>query len=196
MTDLHYGPFRKALAFRIGDRLLVGVDGPPPGPGYEASLRRYEPDPGSDPPVWLEFFVRKRQGPEAEAAFPARTEVTVGDASVERVRVRHASGFEDVAVQHLPLSAPHPDDRGARRYTGWSSTSFDEAYRNALALIPRGEGDQPVHTRVVAQGGAHGGLAGLDCVFVTVLRILAPPAPPDGEAQGDPHRPRLQVVRD
>jgi hypothetical protein len=195
MTDLHYGPFRKALAFRIGDRLFVGVDGPRPGPGYEASLRRFESDPGSDPPVRLELFVRKRREPVPgpEAAFPARIEVHVGDAAVERVRVRHASGFEDVAVQRLPLSTAHFDDPGARRYTGWSSTSFDEAYRNALALIPPDAEGQPLHTRVVAQGGVHGGLAGLDQVFVTVLRI---PAPLDGEAGGKVPHQRLKVVRD
>ncbi len=194
MTGLHYGPFRHAVAFRIGDRLFVGVDGPSPGPGYEGSLRRYESGPG-DPPVRLEFYVRKRRKPVAgpEAAFPARVELHVGDAIVKTVRVRHADGVADVAVQQLPVPAAHSGDPAARRYTGWSATSFDEAYRNALALIPADAGDQPLHTRVAAQGGVHGGLAGLDQVFVTVLRV---PMPPAGGADGSAARPELKVVRD
>jgi hypothetical protein len=33
-----------------------------------------------------------------------------------------------------------------------------------------------VHARIAAQGGVHGGLAGLDDVFVTVQPVDVPPA--------------------
>jgi hypothetical protein len=193
MKDWQYAQIGKALAFRIGDRLVVGVAGPRLGPEYEVALRKYRS--GRDgPAVRLECYVRRRPAPVEGAAppFPARAEVNVRGREITTVRVVHASGFEDVPVQHLSAPGVRRGGDGAETYTGWSATSFDEAYRNALALLPRESRHDPVHATVAAQGGVHGGLPGLDYVFVTLRRAPAPTAAPPGAADGR----RLKVVPD
>lgn len=190
MSDWHYGRIEDARAFRINDRLIVRVDGMQPTRCHEVRLREYVPDLESSADVQLGLYWRARPGfcRDEEVPYTARIDLDVGGMEVDLVRVDHADGPTDVPVQRVPVPELPADASIGRMYTGWSATSFEEAYRNAVALIPRGSADEPVHARVAAQGGVHGGLAGLDDVFVTVQRVDVPPAAP-----GDPAARRSGV---
>lgn len=179
MNDWHYGRIREAWAFRINDRLIVRVDGIQPTRCYEARLREYVPDLKSSADVQLGLYWKARPGScrEEEVPYTARIDLRVGRMEMDLVRVDHADGHEYVPVRRIALPQPPAAAPAGETYTGWSSTSFDEAYRDAVALIPR-SADEPVHARITGQGGVHGGLAGLDDVFVTVQRVDVPPAAP------------------
>lgn len=184
MSDWHYGHIEDAWAFRINDRLIVRVDGIQPTRCHEVRLREYVPDLKSSADVQLGLYwkARPRFCRDEEVPYTARIDLDVGGMEVDLVRVDHADGHTDVPVQRVPFPESPGNTSTGRTYTGWSSTSFDEAYRNAVALIPRRSADEPVHARIAAQGGVHGGLAGLDDVFVTVQPVDVPPPAPDDHA--------------
>lgn len=195
MSDWHYGHIGDAWAFRINDRLIVRVDGIQPTRCHEVRLREYVPDLKSSADVQLGLYWKPRPGFCRDEGVPysARIDLDVGGMEVDVVRVDHADGHRDLPVQRVDVPRSLETHAGTT-YTGWSSTSFDEAYRNAVALIPRRSADEPVHARVAAQGGVHGGLAGLDDVFVTVQRMDVPPAAPDGTAGHAARRSGLKAV--
>lgn len=178
MSDWHYGRIREAWAFRINERLIVRVDGIQPTRCYDVRLREYVPDLKSSADVQLGLYWRPRPGScrAEEVPYTARIDLDVGGMEVDLVRVDCADGHTDVPVQRVAVPQPAGAPPAGETYTGWSGTSFDEAYRHAVALIPRRSMDEPVHARITAQGGVHGGLAGLDDVFVTVQRVDVPPA--------------------
>lgn len=98
MTGWQYGIIREARAFRIGDRLIVRVEGTQPTPCCEVRLAPYEPE--GSVPVRLGLYWKPRPEPCAVEGqpFTARTEVSVDGRDVNVVRVEHADGFTDVPV--------------------------------------------------------------------------------------------------
>jgi hypothetical protein len=195
MSDWQYGRMRAAWAFRINDRLIVRVDGTQPTACYDVRLREYVPDLESTADVQLGLYWRPLPGfcPGEAAPYTARIDLDVGGMALDLVRVDHADGHTDVKVQRVPFPQP-VEEPGAETYTGWSSTSFEEAYRNAVALIPRRSADDLVHARIAAQGGVHGGLAGLDDVFVTVQRVDVSPGAAMGNADREALRTGVKAV--
>lgn len=172
MADWHYGRLVRASAFRLADRLIVRVDGVKPTPCQQVELREYVPDREGSADVQLGLYWRQAPGPcEARRTrYVARIELRVGRMMVDRVRIDHADGYLDVEVETVPFASAAPPLDGGGLYTGWSRGSFEEAYREAVALIPRRDAEDLVHARIVDQGGLHGGEAGLDDLFVTVRR--------------------------
>jgi hypothetical protein len=173
MDDWHYGRLTRASAFQLGDRLIVRVDGVKPTPCHQVELREYVPDREGSADVQLGLYWRHAPGPceRRRTRYVARTEVRVGRMRVDRVRIDHTDGYLDADVEPVAFLAPAPGPDGGALYTGWSHTSFEEAYRKAVALIPRRDAEDLVQARIVDQGGLRGGEAGLDDLFVTVRRV-------------------------
>lgn len=177
MDDWHYGRFSRAAAFRLGDRLIVRVEGVKPTPCHQVELREYVPDPRGSADVQLGLYWRQAgECAPRRTRYVARVELRVGRMPVDRVRIDHAEPPVDLRAEPVPFSSP---PGGGELYTGWSRSSFEEAYLKAVALIPPRGADDLVQARIVDQGGMHGGPAGLDDLFVTVRRV-DPPAAPDG----------------
>ncbi|HEX6911339.1 MAG TPA: hypothetical protein VF142_13125 [Longimicrobium sp.] len=98
MNDWQYGRIRTAKAYRIGNRLVVRVDGTQPVPCCDVMLRRYVPDHGADVRLALYWKPRVQPCGEERAPYSARLELAVGDGDVGVVRVYHADGYTDVPV--------------------------------------------------------------------------------------------------
>lgn len=171
MDDWFYGRLARASAFRLGDRLIVRVDGVKPSACHQVELREYVPDPQGSADVQLGLYWRQAgECRPRRTRYVARLELRVGRMPMERVRIDTADGPRDLRVQPVPFSPVIASGKGGELYTGWSRTSFEEAYLRAVALIPLRGAEDLVQARVVDQGGLHGGPAGLDDLFVTVRR--------------------------
>lgn len=189
MDDWFYGRLTRASAFRLGDRLIVRVEGVKPTPCHQVELREYVPDPRGSADVQLGLYWRQTaECPPRRTRYVARVELRVGGMAVDRVRIDNARRPLDVRARPIAFAPPSSMAAEAGElYTGWSRASFQEAYRKAVALIPLRHADELVHARIVDQGGLHGGEAGLDDLFVTVRRVHVAPraeSKPQGRDDG------------
>lgn len=187
MDDWFYGRLSRASAHRLNDRLIVRVEGVKPTPCHGVELREYVPDREGAVDVQLGLFWRDPPGAcgGRRTRYVERRDLRVGRMAVDRVRIDHASGHVDLRVESVPFAPATADAPGTDAlYTGWSRVSFEEAYRDAVSRIPLRGADDFVRTRIVEQGGMHGGGAGLDDLFVTVRRVEPAPGLGGGRPPG------------
>jgi hypothetical protein len=193
MSEWQLARRRKIMAFRFGRRLWITAEGMKPSPCYEVEVQQalikifppqynllWRQTPGVMCPQVLTPY-------RVSGSFPAM-------GSQDYVVVHHAGGEDKVKVHDIPLAGlserggaelAESEDAaggGGALYTGYSPTSFDEAYFDAVSKIPI-HPDELFHVRVVEQGGTHGSIVGITELFVTV-RKLGPSSARDGSGEG------------
>lgn len=166
----------RVWAFQTGDVLTLVASGIKPGPCWRVKIVRalIAVDPPEFAVVWRQqgvcAFVAQRY--RVSERFRARP-------GLETIRVRTRRGVEDVPVRQLELAPfgkgfkalrDEARKKGPDLYTGYSSRTFEEAYSDAIRQIPIRFPDELINVEVVAQGGSHGGFAGIQQLFVTVRR--------------------------
>ena len=173
-------------AFRLpGNHLLVTAQGDNPTPGYvvdlEQSLIKIFP------PQWV---LRRRRlpgiFPQVETPYQY-SEIVSYPADQKTIRIHHADGFDDVAIEDLDArtaqfastvtSSYQTAPEGSAEATGFSSNlSFDEAFADALANLPEPKepvADQLQRIQVLETGALLGGIVGFRHLFVRVSRTLS-----------------------
>lgn len=171
-----------AWAFQVMDRVFVAVAGSKPTPCYQVKLTEYVGDAGSGSSTALELALlwsgSDLKCAEVITPYVINDSFFVGRRLVKTVWIQHEGGPTEVPVRRVRVGTGEGQAEAARgdtfEFTGWSRTSFDEAYDNAVAQIPLLGADDLLDVRVVGSGGLHGGFPGFNQRFVTVQRVNAP----------------------
>ncbi|HEX6041934.1 hypothetical protein, partial [Longimicrobium sp.] len=103
MDDWFYGRLTRASAVRLGDRLIVRVEGVTPTPCHQVELREYVPDPNGSADVQLGLYWRRTADcAPRRTRYAARIELRVGRMAADHVRVDTADGPLDLRVREVP----------------------------------------------------------------------------------------------
>lgn len=171
-------------AFRTGRHVLIIAEGELPTPGYDVRITQR---PERIFPPWYQVLRCARPGFFPQVVVPYRTSQSVDyPEDPATIRVFHADGEDDVTIEACGdelsaygevvggAGAERACPEGADEATGFSkSLSFDEAFADAVAKLPRFEPEHPdtlETVRVVEIGGLFGGIAGFHDLYVRVCR--------------------------
>ena len=173
-------------AFRVHGKVLIVAEGELPNPGNSVKITQR---PEKIFPPWFQVLRCPLPGNFPQIVVPYRHSQTINfPEGQETVTVFHADGRDEVSIEACgdDLAAYSdvvgggsgeracPDE--ADEATGFSSNlSFDEAFADALASLPKfepepGQADILETVRVAEIGGLFGGFAGFNDLFVRVCR--------------------------
>jgi flavin-binding protein dodecin len=177
MSEWELARRRKIMAFRFGSRMWITARGMKPSPCYEVEVQQ---SPLKIFPPQYNVVWRPISGlmcPQVLTPYEV-SGVFHAIPGQETVVVHHQGGTDEVKIQEIPVPAEMEGGEAALAaeggaaglFTGYSGTSFDEAYQDAVAKAVA-HPDELFSVRVVEQGGTHGGIAGINDLFVTVRKL-------------------------